>query len=160
MDGDKQGQKLNNLTPAFPGLNFNPSSPAPLPPHPTWHRGMGNEGCSLFITASLFCSFLLTIFPSSSVGSSWAVVLQDKPAPVQAPPWAAGRLPTPAWSLRGAAGDPCQGSWSTFSLLPLSPWGSQSCSSHCSPHPLLPGSILPFLIQTPPRRHHLGSKLV
>ena len=60
-------------------------------------------------------------------------------------------LPAPSWCFEGLqgvlAGPPPP-------LLPLSPRGSQGCSSHFSPHPLLPGSVLPFLTQTPPRRHH------
>jgi len=48
----------------------------------------------------------------------------------------------------GTAEDPCQGVWSTSSLLLLSPRGLQSCSSHFSPHPSLPGSVLPILTQT------------
>jgi len=40
-----------------------------LPSHPKWHRGMWNGGCGQLIAHCLCRSFLLTLFPCSSVGS-------------------------------------------------------------------------------------------
>jgi len=42
--------------------------PNSLPPPPEQRRGTGNGGCGQFITRCLHCSFLLTLFPCSSVG--------------------------------------------------------------------------------------------
>lgn len=41
-----------------------------LTPHPKWHNRMGMGGCSQFIAHSLCYSFLLTLFPSCSLGCS------------------------------------------------------------------------------------------
>lgn len=41
-------------------------------------QGIRNGGCSQYITAPLCFSFLLTLFPSFSVVSPWAAVLQEK----------------------------------------------------------------------------------
>jgi len=155
-----------------------------LLPFPTGTGGYGLGDCGQSITSPLCCSFHLTFFPCSSVDPSRGLqsftinLLQPghsticssfakyPPAPAWGPPWlrcgyihhrglsmGCIELPAPSWCFEGLqgvlAGPPPP-------LLPLSPRGSQGCSSHFSPHPLLPGSVLPFLTQTPPSRHHSG----
>lgn len=54
----------------FPRLFTTSLFPAhlPLPPIPEWHSGRGNGDCDQYRTASACCSFLLTLFPGSSMG--------------------------------------------------------------------------------------------
>lgn len=71
---------------------------------PEWCKKMGNGSSDQSIPAPLCHSFLLTLFPCSSIEYlPWAAVLQDKPDPVPG-------TPPPL-------------------LLLLWPWGSQGCFS-------------------------------
>lgn len=66
-----QRQKLNHLPPTirlFPKINLTSSFPTPLPPPPQVVQGRWRMGvCGQSITVRLCCSFLLTLFPCSSM---------------------------------------------------------------------------------------------
>jgi len=72
----KQNQKHLPFPPPLPFSPAQLHSRFSLPPHPEWLRGAGKGNCSQFIRLLLCCSFLLILFPCSSVGSlSWETIL-------------------------------------------------------------------------------------
>lgn len=75
----------------FPGLNFAPSLPAPLPPCSRTLQGDGEWTFGSVQTAPLCHSFLLTLFPCSSVGPHGLQFASEKPDPL--------------WSLHGLRGN-------------------------------------------------------
>ena len=77
-DDEKYEQILKHLHPTppfFPGSTWLPTL---LPSPPEQCRGMGNGGCGQSVMLRLCLSFLLTLFPCSSVGSlPWDTVLHE-----------------------------------------------------------------------------------
>jgi len=95
------------------------------------HRGRDLGSCGQLVTAPLCCSFLLPLFPCSSVDAPQPTVLQDKTAP--------------PWALRGLQGDLCSSAWSTSSPSFFYLDTCRAVSHTVFPHSSLLGSLLPSL---------------